>query len=81
MEVREVARVPDFAEPRSAQIPVRADLASGGTQVIERRDSRPTLESRRVSPPEASWRAMTDPIPPVPMTAVVMTGTSSASQR
>jgi hypothetical protein len=37
-------------------------------------DSRSALESRRVSPPEASWRALTDPIPPVPMTAVVMTG-------
>jgi hypothetical protein len=27
-----------------------------------------------------SWRAMTDPIPPVPMIAVVMSGTSSASR-
>jgi hypothetical protein len=27
------------------------------------------LERRRVSPPEASQRAMTDPMPPVPMTA------------
>jgi len=44
-----------------------------------RADSGPALESRRVSPPEASWRAMADPIPPVPMIAVVMTGTSSAS--
>jgi hypothetical protein len=38
------------------------------------------LESRRASPPEASWRAMTDPRPPVPMIAVVMTDTSSASR-
>jgi hypothetical protein len=38
------------------------------------------LESRRVSPPEASSRTMTDPSPLVPMTAVAMTGTSSASQ-
>ena len=45
-----------------------------------RADSGPALESRRVSPPEASWRAMTDPIPPVPMIAVVMTEPSSASQ-
>jgi hypothetical protein len=29
-----------------------------------------------ISPPEASWRAMTDPIPPVPMIAMVMTETS-----
>ena len=35
------------------------------------------LESRRVSPPEASWRAMADPIPPVPITATVMTEASS----
>ena len=38
-----------------------------------RADSWLALESRRVSPPEASSRATTDPIPPVPMTAVVMT--------
>ena len=33
-------------------------------------DSLLALESRRVSPPEASRRAMTDPIPPVPIMAV-----------
>jgi hypothetical protein len=32
-----------------------------------RADSVSALESRTVSPPEASWRAMTDPIPPVPI--------------
>jgi hypothetical protein len=31
-----------------------------------------------IPPPEASWQAMTDPIPPVPMIAAVMAGTSSA---
>jgi hypothetical protein len=30
------------------------------------------------SPPEASWRAMTDPSPPVPMIAVVTTETYAA---
>ena len=45
-----------------------------------RADALSALESRTVSPPEASWQAMTDPIPPVPMIAVVMTETSSASR-
>jgi hypothetical protein len=38
-----------------------------------RADPVSALDSRGVSPPEANRRAMTDPIPPVPRVAVVMT--------
>ena len=34
MKAREVARVPSLAEPRSPQIPVGADLARHGPQVV-----------------------------------------------
>src|SRR5580658_3921860 len=44
VEVREVARVPGFAQPGGAQIPVRADLAGGGAQVT------PQLVERRTAP-------------------------------
>src|SRR6185437_16326837 len=44
VELREVARVPGFAEPRGAQVPVRADLAGGGAQVA------PQVVERRAAP-------------------------------
>src|ERR1700683_2304015 len=45
MEGREVARVPSLAEPRGTQIPVGADLASHGPQVVpEIDDIRPPPE-------------------------------------
>src|ERR1700733_9915080 len=57
---------PNRTPPPIPPASVRADSVSG-------------LESRRVSPPEASWRAMADPSPPVPMIAVLITETSKAS--
>src|ERR1700735_2046699 len=44
VELRVVLRVPGFAEPRSAQIPVRADLARGDAQVM------PQVVERRAAP-------------------------------
>src|ERR1700729_1079501 len=44
VEVREVARVPGLAEPRGAQVPVRADLGGGGAQVT------PQVVERRAAP-------------------------------
>src|SRR6266567_6646434 len=44
VELRVVARVPGFAEPGGAQIPVRADLAGGGAQVT------PQVVERRAAP-------------------------------
>ena len=45
-----------------------------------RADSLSALESWRASPPAASWRAMADPMPPVPMIAVVMIDSSAPSR-
>src|SRR5947209_18638936 len=45
VEVREVAGIPRFVQPGSAEIPVRADLARGGTQVLPQlREGRPAPE-------------------------------------
>src|SRR5580704_1256376 len=44
VKLREVARVPGLAEPRGAQIPVRADLAGGVPQVT------PQVGERRAAP-------------------------------
>ena len=63
----------------TASAPFKADRLSAATDAASpiaaasfRADSLSALESCRVSPPEASWRAMADPMPPVPMIAVVM---------
>ena len=45
MEAREVTRIPRLAESRSAQIPVWADFARHGAQVV------PKIDDRR-TPPE-----------------------------
>src|SRR5579863_2104070 len=44
VELRVVPRVPGFAEPRGTQVPVRADLGRGGTQVM------PQVVERRAAP-------------------------------
>src|SRR3984885_4709533 len=61
----------------------RLSLAAAAPRPIAaasfRADSVSALERRRVSPPDASRRAMTDPSPPVPMIAVLMTRTRLSS--
>src|SRR6202453_529523 len=67
--------------PCSASPLFLATTAPGPICAASRRaDSGSALESRRVSPPEPSRRAIADPIPPVPIIAVAMTETSQVSR-
>ena len=77
---------PNRSARTTAPVPCNASRLSTATTAVRpifaasvRADSLSALESRRVSPPEPSRWAMADPIPPVPMIAVVMTETSPAS--
>ena len=73
--VNRSARTAASVPCNASRLPAATTAARPISAASVRADSVSALESRRVSPPEASWRAMTDPIPPVPMTAVVMTET------
>jgi hypothetical protein len=61
------------APSEASRLPAAATEAPPISVASARADSASLLASRRASPPEASRRAMADPIPPAPMIAVVMT--------
>jgi hypothetical protein len=71
--VNRSARTTASAPCNASRLPAATTAARPISAASVRAESWSALESRRVSPPEARWRAMTDPIPPVPMIAVVMT--------
>ena len=55
-------------------------VAISNARYFEATQQTAALERRRVSPPDAIRRAMTDPSPPVPMIAVLMTRTRLSSR-
>ena len=77
--VNRSARTTASAPCNASRLPAATTAARPICAASVRADSVSALASRRASPPEASWRAMADPIPPVPMIAVVMTKSSSVS--
>ena len=74
--VNRSARITASAPCNASRLSAAAIAARPIWAASIRADSWSALESRRVSPPAANWRAMTDPSPPVPMIAVVMTVSS-----